>query len=196
MKKTLFIFILCGWAFISNAQTTKQEIPASSSAVSVEKSIFGIQTGFLGIWINNEVRLSKSIVLRSELGFATKIWKRLNQKTGFLMTPVVRLEPRWYYNLKKRASKGKRIDGNSGNFLALQMSYYPGGTAISNYDNVNINPTVSVSSLWGIKRNIGDHFNYEVALGLGYAHYFPDKEGYGEGSGAIFGLLLRIGYRF
>jgi len=196
MKKTFIILLLCGWAFIANAQNTKQEMPASSSAVSVEKSIFGIQTGFLGIWINNEARLSKSIVLRSELGFASKIRFGSNQKAGFLMTPVVRLEPRWYYNLKKRTSKGKRIDGNSGNFLALQMSYYPGGTAISNYDNVNINPTVSISSLWGIKRDIGDHFNYEVAFGLGYAHYFPDKAGYREGSGVIFGLLLRIGYRF
>jgi hypothetical protein len=192
MKKLLLTFIILGIALTTNAQTqTKTNAPKAS----VERSLFSIQTGFLGIWINNEARLSNSFVLRSELGFAAQIWGGSFQKTGFLMTPVVRLEPRWYYNLRKRKAKGKRIDGNSGNFISLQTSYYPGGLAISNYDNVEINPAITLSSMWGIQRNIGHHFNYEVAVGMGYAHYFPDKNGYGSDNLSL-DFLLRIGYRF
>lgn len=201
MKKTFVILLLIGWTFIANAQTTKQKIPASSSAVSVEKSIYGIQSGILGIWFNNEARLSNSIVLRSELGFSSQLWFASQVLFGpdveadFYITPVVRLEPRWYFNLKKRNSEGKRIDGNSGNFLALEMSYCPLGISIPIYGQ-DINPILTVSPLWGLKRNIGHHFNYEVAVGLGYAHYFSDNEGYGESGDVFFSLLLRIGYRF
>ncbi|HDZ12294.1 MAG TPA: hypothetical protein ENH53_08750 [Bacteroidetes bacterium] len=193
MKKLLLTFIILGIALTTNAQT---QTKANAPKASVERSLFSIQTGFLGIWINNEARLSNSFVLRSELGFAAQIWGGSYQKTGFLMTPVVRLEPRWYYNLRKRKAKGKRIDGNSGNFISLQTSYYPGGLAISNYDDVEISPVFTLSPMWGIQRNIGHHFNYEVAVGMGYSHYFPDKNGYGESDNLSLDLLLRIGYRF
>jgi len=182
VKKKLWILVLCGLSFTSNAQTANSVNLTSTNKVSVEKSTFSIQTGFLGIWVNNESRLSNSFVLRSEIGFAAKIWGSSYQKTGFLLTPVFRLEPRWYYNLRKRASKSKRIDGNSGNYLALQTSYYPGGRAISNYDNVNMNSVFIISPMWGIQRNIGRHFNYNAGVGLGYVHYFADKSGYGESS--------------
>lgn len=41
----------------------------TAQSASVEKSIWGIQTGILGIWANNEHGLSKTIALRTEIGF-------------------------------------------------------------------------------------------------------------------------------
>lgn len=196
MKKIWFTLVICGWAFMANAQMTKTEKPDRVTTVNVEKSIFSIQTGYLGIWINNEARLSNSIVLRSELGFAAQIWGISLEKTGFLLTPQVTLEPRWYYNLKKRKSKSKKIIGNSGNFIALQTSYLPGGRAISNYNNVETRAVITYSLLWGIKRNLGNHFDYEVGVGPGFSHTFPDKAGYGTYNDYGLSLLLRIGYRF
>ncbi len=191
MKKIFLSIVICSLAFITNAQTTNSGELTSTSKASVEKSIFEIQTGFLGIWISNEARLSNAIALRSELGFAAQI-----SGAGFLMTPMVTLEPRWYYNLKKRKAKSRRIDGNSGNFISLQTSYFPGGLAISSYGNINIKPMLTISSLWGIKRNIGNHFNYEVAVGPGYTHRFSDKYGYGASDDYSLNIFLRIGYRF
>lgn len=46
-----------------------------SEDASVEKSIFGLQTGVLGLWAYNEARLSKSIALRTELGLDFGIWE-------------------------------------------------------------------------------------------------------------------------
>jgi len=77
MKKFFFCLLLFALTFSAKAQE-----------ISVEKSIFGVQTGFLGIWGHHEARLSNSIVLRTELGFDSGIWGGdFYEKTGFLLTP-------------------------------------------------------------------------------------------------------------
>lgn len=187
MKKILLTLTFCGLTFMAKSQTT-----------SVEQSTFGIQTGLLGIWVHNEARLSSQIALRSEVGFDSGIWGGdFYEKTGFLLTPVITLEPRWYYNLNKRESKSKRIDGNSGNFIALKTSYHPDWFVISNYDDIQIISDISIIPTWGIRRHIGDHFTYETGIGIGYRYIFAKSAGYSEDeSEAALNLHLRIGYRF
>jgi hypothetical protein len=185
MKRIFVIICICS-AFIAQAQE-----------VSVEKSMFSIQTGFLGIWAQNEARLSNKIALRSEIGLNSGIWGGTQyDKVQFLMSPVFRIEPRFYYNLGKRHSKSKRTDHNSGNFVSLETTFQPDWFIISNQNNVSQQNMISIIPTWGIKRNIGKHFNYEVGGGLGYAYFFK-KEGYlSYGSGGIINILLRIGYVF
>ncbi|MGG5485400.1 hypothetical protein [Gaetbulibacter sp. PBL-D1] len=63
MKQALLILTFFTISLSTQSQTT-----------SVEKSTFGVQTGFLGIWVHNESRLSNSIALRSEIGLDAGIW--------------------------------------------------------------------------------------------------------------------------
>lgn len=166
-----------------------------SQTASVEKSTYGIQTGLLGIWVHNETKLTNQIALRTEIGMNAGIFGGdFYPKTGFLMTPVITAEPRWYYNLEKRQSKSKNIAGNSGNFVSLQTSYHPNWFVISNYDNLKTFNLITVIPTWGIKRNVGKHFTYETAIGIGYGHQF--REGYGDLEGVSVNLHLRVGYRF
>ncbi len=168
-----------------------------SQEASVESSSFGVQAGFFGAWAHHELRLSKKISLRTELGFDTKIWGgAIYPKTGFLFTPVITLEPRWYYNLAKRERKSRRIDGNSGNFISLKTSYHPDWFVISNHKNIRVIDDLSLVPTWGIKRNIGKRFNFETGIGVGYMRYFIRDNGYvkNRGSAAI-NVHLRIGYR-
>jgi hypothetical protein len=79
---------------------------------------------------------------------------------------VIVIEPRYYYNLQKRAKDAKRIDGNSGNFIALKASYHP-EFALFNADDAPVVSDFAIIPTWGIRRNIGDHFNYEAGLGVG-----------------------------
>lgn len=187
MRKITLTLIFCGLTLVAKSQNA-----------SVEKSTFGIQTGLLGIWAHNESKLSDQIALRSEIGFNVGIWGgTFYDKTGYIFAPVMTLEPRWYYNLNKRVKKGKRIDGNSGNYISLQTSYNPNWFAISNYDNVSIVSTVSIIPTWGIRRNIGNHLTYETGIGVGYLYYFAKTAGYVENDdGVAVNLHLRIGYRF
>lgn len=187
MKRTLLILILCGVVLTTHAQDT-----------SVEKSIFGIQTGFLGIWAHNESKLFNQFALRSELGLDTGIFgSDANDINGLLLTPTITLEPRWYYNLNKRKSQSKRIDGNSGNFFSIKTTYHPDWFVISSEDNINFISDISIIPTWGIRRNIGNHFNYETGIGIGYVHYFEkDNVILLDDNDVTVNIHLRIGYRF
>lgn len=187
MKEKFLSFLFCTIVFT-----------AKSQEASVEKSLFGIQTGFLGIWINNESRLSNQIALRSEVGLEAGMWGgTFYEKKGFIMNPVVTLEPRWYYNLNRRVCNSKRIDGNSGNFIALKTSYRPDLFVISNYDIQKVVSDLTIIPTWGIRRNIGNRFNYETGVGIGYTYMFAKQAGYLQNESEVaLKLHLRIGYRF
>ena len=187
MKKLFLTLLLCGLTFIVKSQNA-----------SVDQSTYGIQTGFLGIWAHNETKLSNTIALRTELGLDSGIWGGdFYDGTGFLLTPVITLEPRFYYNLNKRVNKSRRIDGNSGNFISLKTSYHPDWFVISNTDNISVISDISIVPTWGMRRNIGKHFTYETGIGIGYRYVFAKQAGYVENdSEAAANLHLRIGYRF
>ena len=187
MKKIVLFLMLLTFSVVSLAQKA-----------SVEKSTFGIQTGFLGIWGYNEARLSNTIILRSEVGFDAALWGATDVKTGFLLTPVLNLNPRWYYNLKKRQSKGKRIDGNSGNYLSLEVMFHPDLFVISNEKGASIYNSISFIPNWGIRRNITQHINYEIGVGYAFTHTFKDKSNNLDKAvdeRNIY-IRLRFGYRF
>ncbi|AXT49724.1 hypothetical protein D1818_02400 [Aquimarina sp. BL5] len=186
MKKVAFVLLFLYTSYSGFSQNAEE--------ASVEKSIFGIQIGVMGVWVHNELKLSNQVVLRSEVGIAiVGLWAEGNDTqvgNGYSL-PIVALEPRWYYNLNKRASQGKRIDCNSGNYVSLRGSYYF-------YDDVDTDTQRNLSShpftaiSWGIRRNIGNHFNYEAGVGVGL--------GFGNNTGREIGLTpyfnLKIGYRF
>ena len=193
--KLLFSFLLTSLLFSANAQENSQE--EDSATASVEKSTFGIQTGLLGVWAHNELRLSDEFALRTEVGFNAGIWGgSFYPKTGFAMLPVITVEPRWYYNLEKRVRKSRDIAGNNGNFVSLQTSYNPDWFLFSNYDGVTSFNTITIIPTWGVRRNIGEHFTYETAFGIGYGRQFRTSKGYQDVEGVAVNIHLRIGYRF
>ncbi|WP_010182129.1 hypothetical protein [Aquimarina agarilytica] len=65
MKNLLLILILLGTTITSTAQNP-----------SVEKSLFGVQAGILGIWSNYEAKLTNTIGIRRHIG------KHFNYETG------------------------------------------------------------------------------------------------------------------
>jgi hypothetical protein len=152
---------------------------------SVEKSIFSFQIGTVGAWFQNETKLSNTIALRTEIGLETDI----TYKVGFFIAPEITLEPRWYYNIKKRAQKKRDISNNSANFFTVKTSFRSDVFEISNYYTKRARNTLYIIPKWGIKRNIGVNFNYELGFGLGYF-----SESYNEGP--IAELHMRIGYNF
>ena len=98
--KNLLIILLFFSTLVVKAQKT-----------SVEKSTFGVQTGVLGIWAYNEAKLSNNLALRTELGFDFGIWETTfydDYDSPFILTPVIVIEPRFYYNLKKRSKNSKQ----------------------------------------------------------------------------------------
>lgn len=172
---------------------------ASQNSSSVEKSIFGLQTGFLGFWIHNESKLSDAIVLRSEIGLDAGLSGGGNYNTvNYILSPTIALAPRYYYNLNKRVEKGRSISKNSGNFIALKFNYAPDWFVISSYDNIRVVENVSIIPKWAIKRTVLNHLTYELGMGVGYRQYFLKKYNLSSSNGgeAVIDLHLRVGYSF
>jgi hypothetical protein len=192
--KNLFLTILTLSVFI---------LSANAQEASVEKSIWGAQIGIHPLGIYNETALTESIALRSELGFGFA-WGSssglFDNSSYWAVMPVVMVEPRYYYNLNKRLNKGRRIDGNSGNFLGLSVGIQPDFGFTS--DNVDLDKGFSVIPMWGIRRSIGNSFTFETAIGLGYGLSFDEYTLYtGEristtDSGVVLGFRLAFGYWF
>ncbi|WBL21728.1 hypothetical protein [Zunongwangia sp. HRR-M8] len=162
---------------------------------SVEKSLYGIQTGVLGIWGYNESRLADEFALRTEIGLDAGLWGPSTEGSfNYFLTPVITLEPRWYYNIKKRSEKGKRTWNNGANFLSLETSFYPDLFVISNKSNVSVTNQIYFIPKWGIKRNIGKHFGFETGIGVGYGTTISNGD-YNSNE-TIIKAHLKIGYNF
>lgn len=181
MKKIYFILALLLINYAGKAQNT-----------GVEKSINTIQTGLLGVWVNNEFRLSNEISLKSEFGMIAGFSGCTGCETVYGLAPELTLEPRWYYNILKRVEKGKTITNNSANFATISFRYYPDWFVISNSSNAFIENQITIIPKWGIKRTISkSNFNYEIGIGIGKRYYF-DAQVWDTTAD----LLIRIGYTF
>ena len=181
--------MLHGAILHGHAQDKKQ-------TATVETAVFGIQTGFSGLWVHGEFKLSNKFALRAETGLDLGTWENTytNQK-GLGFAPVISLEPRFYYNLNKRHNKGKRIDGNSGNFISLKTSYNSDLFFIGTNEDIHLETDFMVIPTWGIRRNLGKHFNYEAGFGIGYIHY-REEYNINNKSDVTANLHARIGYKF
>ncbi|UPQ78603.1 hypothetical protein M0M57_13355 [Flavobacterium azooxidireducens] len=170
-----------------------------SQSKGVESSLFNLQTGLLGAWVNNETKLTESIALRSEIGFDAGIFGGdvYGGNSGLFLAPVISLEPRWYYNIKKRETKNKNISNNSANFFTTSISYHPDWFVVGK-DNLQVFNQMSFIPKWGIRRNIANsNFNFETGIGIGYRYYFLKQYGYIDNdSEIVLDLHLRIGYTF
>ena len=166
----------------------------SQGTPTVEKSIYSFQTGFLGIWANNELRLKNNVALRSEIGLDAGIFNgNYQSNSGYVFIPVVRLEPRWYYNLNSRNEKGKKIKNNCANFFTINFSYRPSLFVISNYEINKVNQ-ISIIPKWGIRRIIGEHLLFETGIGLGYSKFFNSENT--SNKTILPDLHFRLGYSF
>lgn len=136
--------------------------------------------------------------MRSELGLqiATVTTEGSNDSYTFL-TPEVALEPRFYYNLNKRSRNGKNISKNSGNYFSLRSAYYPDSFTIGNDGRYHFVPELNIVPTWGMKRNLGDHFNYELGGGIGYRKEFEKSDAMNANNQDVTAYIhARIGYVF
>ena len=95
-------------------------IKVQAQEASSERSIWGIQLGIYPLSIYNEAKITNNIALRSELwmGYASS---SSIYSSHWEILPYIQVEPRWYYNLQRRADKAKQTTINSGYYLSLQL---------------------------------------------------------------------------
>ncbi len=185
MKSLLLSSLLLGSLFFA------QQVPTQPS---VERSVTGVQIGFLGASVYNESRLSEAIALRSSALLNAAFWFGDSVNSGFILAPALSLEPKYYYNLERRVKKGKSIKNNSGNFISLDFNYTPNWFVISSEDHLEILPSIGVIPSYGLRRSFAQNFNYEFKVGFGYG--FLLNSPFEANSGTMANLSFKVGYDF
>lgn len=149
----LFLF------FTPLTKTIAQDIP------SVEKNLFKINLLLPGVVY--EHGFSNKNTLYSEFSFGLGYSKSAFSGSTWSFYPTINEQFRHYYNLEKRAGKGKRTLGNSGNFYGLN--------AIYNFESINSNsdfssssPSFTIAPVWGFQRTYKHNFNLNLNGGIGY----------------------------
>ena len=186
MKKNLLaVVVFFTFLNLGKAQT----FSAESLNSNLEKSIYGVQVGLFGVDFYNERSLSDKFTFKSEFS----LYGGFRSGAQYFLYPVFNIEPKYYYNIDKRAKEGKNIKNNGANYLSVSVSYIPDWFVISNYEVGNVKNRVRVIPTFGIRRNFGDNFNYEFNVGVGYAYTFDENV---KGSDYAVDLGLKIGYDF
>ena len=183
MKKQITFFAFSFLVILGKAQNS-----------DVEKNISGIQIGLFGLDLYNEAKIANKTTLRAEASLFPAIWGGdMYAKTGFAFYPALTIQPKYYYNISKRAENGKNTKNNSANYFGLQVRYIPDWFVISNAKNLSLSNQINFIPTYGFRRNFAGNFNYEFKAGLGYGTTF----GYDHNtSGAVIDLSIKIGYDF
>ncbi len=167
-----------------------------SQQASVEKQIFEAQIGLFGVWGHYEHSVQRTTSVRYEIGLDNG-WFLDSDNTVFYLAPALSVEPRFYYNFDKRISRSKRIKNNSGNYLSMFVRFHPNWFIISNKKLAEVVPDISIIPSWGLKRCIGENFNFELTAGLGGRYYFAKNNGYTSNYWEMdWNFTVRFGYTF
>jgi len=156
-----------------------------------------LQLGLLELKAYHEGKLSEKFTLHSELGYNMWLFgMHFYDGAQFVLVPEFTLQPRFYYNLRKRSEKGKQVANNSGNFVAFETGYHAGQLIISSVESLYGRGTVSLGPMWGIRRKMGNRFEFETGAGLIYWLQFTKNAASTENiSNLMINLHLRLGVR-
>ena len=149
--------------------------------------VHSIKATVIGLSYSYELPVTRRTVINFEPSLVGVLGSNFFSNNFWLITPVIRLEPRWYYNYLRRSEKGKKTINNSADFIALTAGYQP---PISVGHNASALQSFSLIAKWGMKRAIGNHFFFGIAVGAG-AYII---EGYSWKPSP--GIDLKFGYAF
>ena len=158
MKNNYFLLVLSVLFTIS--------IQAQDEAVTtVAKNQFKINFLFPGFVYEHGFDAKNTLYSEVGLGLGYR-YDSYYGESNFYFLPAINEQFRHYYNLEKRANKGKRTAYNSGNFIALSATY--------NFQSISTNekyaeycPSFTIAPVWGFQRTYKRKFNLELNLGAG-----------------------------
>lgn len=109
----------------------------------------------------------------------------------WVVQPTVDVQLRRYYNLERRADKGKVTDGNSGSFFAL--SVFGATPTLTDTEAFGSNYHFGIGPLWGFQRTYDNNFNVSLQLGPVYSRNTSGEQGVLPQINLGLGFVLRKG---
>ena len=153
MKNFLLLISFCLFSFFS---VNAQDQPA------VEDGLLSINILTPGLEYEHGLTNSSTLDLRAGTGFAYRKSSFFGESFGIY--PIFNVQYRHYYNLAKRLEKGKSIDYNSANYVALSGVVQSGKPVIGDME-YNENFFGIIGPVWGLQRYYGSGFKLDLKFG-------------------------------
>jgi len=115
--------------------------------------------------ITYEYGITRTSTAKAEIGTSLTLFEYFGEtRVGFFSK--FETQYKYYYNLSKRALKGKEIKNNSGNFIALDIIYNGEKDFFSSAERIS--ELLLIGPVWGIQRSYESGFSFLFEIGLGY----------------------------
>ena len=134
-----------------------------------------IDLGLGGIGFTLEQRLVESLTLNMSVGFGGAYY--ITESTfDYILNPLkpalyVGINPRFFYNQKKRMSGNKKTTFNTGNYWGVKIKYASKSISSDIY-SYNV---LLYNAHWGMQRAIGERFLFNFHSGVGYGGNISTK---------------------
>ncbi len=169
--------------FITETFAQQENISTLSSHPKIELGLQGLGVGY-------EIALGGKTLIDVNAGLGggyTVNNGSVNYEWGFIDPAFYAItEFRYYYNLPKRLSKNRNTGNNAGNYVGAQVKYAT-SEVFNIASNINLHNTLLTEVHWGIQRDLGKKFLFNLHLGLGYAYDYQWDTG---------GLYVAVGVKF
>lgn len=160
IRYLIFLYLFFSFAYTSFAQESNfsneyMQLKINAFQPSVEYEMRVLRTS--------------TINLKAQLGIGfLPIENNFTRETKwhYLILPILDTQYRYYYNLDRRAAKGKLIEGNSGNFIGWRVA----GTTAPLADDlpVFVGAHFVTGPFWGLQRTYPNNFSIGFNIGVAY----------------------------
>lgn len=133
-----------------------------------------------------ESGISENATLATELTIGFAYRESAFFGDGFGIYPIGRFQYRNYYNFERRLNKGKRISGNTGNYLAPTFAIQSGRAIVGDLD-FSSDYIAGLGLVYGLQRTAPKGFQFRFEAG---PSYFFDE--YDNGFGIM--LAVKLGW--
>jgi hypothetical protein len=164
MKKIVLISAVMFLSLVANAPSFAQQTESNHSLhLNIGALNFHAGAGYSYEWaFAPKWTLIGSAWLKGEFSWGQNFFG--NNYSTFILHPTISAEPRLYYNLGRRASRGRNTSLNSGNYLSATVSCFL--PSIDGRNGVYRDfYHFGIAPHWGMRRVYGDHFLLEFHAG-------------------------------
>ena len=195
MRTSFFLFILLYFSVFNLKAQEKPSALVKGESATVSDQILKIETLFPNLFgLSYETKLGQHFSLYNMIGlfgyygggaFAQALY---GANPYYILMPQITIQPRFYYDIGKRAATDKKTTYNSANYVGFSARVYHEKISISNADRIPFDAaTLDLLLSSGIQRSFFKRLNADLAIGPGIRFSQGEAE-------FLIGLNLQLGF--
>lgn len=172
MKTSVHVMIIISISMMGVKAQDKPSVFIKGESDSLADNLVKVETLFPNLLgLSYEKKISQQITIYSMLGLvyygkgATTYITIFGPSEYYAITPQITVQPRFYYNLDKRAASDKNVDNNSANYVGFAARFFHQSFFLSNSDRFSRGPAVLDLMLsYGLQRSFFNRMNFDLAI--------------------------------